>query len=277
MTVEQMHIRYKLLLDKADTQNYADIEPEEIDEFLNMSQERFVKQRYGINNNKRASFESSQKRTDDLQELVRSYTSSVATSSVAENKENGFFVSLPADYWFMINEEVSIESPGCDPITPASGNLKDLATYIVTSGTISYAGTDYTTGQTFKVDQGTFEYQGTGTFVESNQSRTGVTPLQHDDYNKVISDPFNKPDKDQVMRLMLDGKVELLSNGKFQLKEYFCRYLKKPNAIDLENLIDCELAEHTHQEIVEIAVSLTLETIESRRYQTNLNELNKQE
>lgn len=277
MTIDEMHIRYKLLLDKADTQNYPDIEPEEIDEFLNMSQERFVKQRYGINNNKRASFESSQKRTDDLQELVKNYESSVTTSQVASNKEYGFFVDLPADYWFMVNEEAKISSPGCNPVTPASGSLKDQTPYIVTSGTITFNGTEYTKGQVFITNVGTLEYTGTGKFVEAVSKRVSVSPLQHDDYNKVKSDPFNKPATSQVMRLMLDGKVELLSDGSFKFDTYYCRYLKKPVNMDLDGSIDCELAEHTHQEIVDMAVSITLESIESQRYQTHLNELNKQE
>jgi len=277
MTVTEMHITYKLLLDKADTNNYPDIEPEEIDLFLNLSQSRFVKQRYGVTNPKRATFESTQKRTDDLREIIKNAELTVPTSQVTDNKPNGFFVSLPADYWFMINEEVSLKAPGCNPITPASGSLKDQTAYIVTSGTITFNSIDYTKGKVFVTNVGILTYTGTGVFREVELKRTGVRPLQHDDYNRVVTDPFNKPWKNQVLRLMLDDKVELLTDGSFELETYFFRYIKKPVDIKLSTSTNCELAEQTHQEIVEMAVSMTLENIESQRYQTQLNELNKQE
>lgn len=54
-------------------------------------------------------------------------------------------------------------------------------------------------------------------------------------------------------------------------------YLKRPATVSLEDNIDCDLAEHTHQEIVEQAVSWTLESIESGRFQTQITQVNKTE
>ena len=272
-----MHITFKLLLDKADTDNYPDIESEEIDLILNLAQARFVKQRYGITNNKLSTLESTQKRTDDLRELIKNGELTVPTTQSLSNKPNGFFVSLPVDYWFLINEEVRLKAPGCNPITIASGDLKDQTAYIVTSGTITFNNVVYTKGQVFVTNVGITTYSGTGTFREAETKRTGVRPLTHDDYNRAVIDPFNKPWKNQVLRLMLDNSIELLTDGSFELETYYLRYIKKPIDMQISTTTNCELAEHTHQEIVEMAVSITLETIESQRYQTQLNELNKQE
>lgn len=281
MTITEMHIRFKLMLDKADTENYPNVEPEEVDTFLNLAQERFVKQRYGITNSKRAPFEATQKRTDDLRELVRNYTTTLAANTI-DNKPTGRFTnSMPNDYWFMLNEEADILAPTCKP-TPASGALKNGVRYIVTSGSIAitrYTGvtTVYSKGDSFTIVSGTATYTGSGKFTEGEEKRVPVKPIQHDDYNKVIDDPFNKPWKNQVMRLMYNGEVELLSDGIIDIQQYHFRYLKKPIDVRLSTLTDSELADHTHQEIVDMAVSIALENIESQRYQTQLNEVNKQE
>ena len=76
---------------------------------------------------------------------------------------------------------------------------------------------------------------------------------------------------------MLNGEVELLTNGTFALQEYHFRYIKKPIEVSLVGGVSCELADHTHQEIVDMAVSMALEDMESQRYQSHLSELNKQE
>ena len=272
-----MHIMFKVLTDKVDTLNYPNFEPEEIDLLLNMAQERFIKQRYGTTNQKRKPIESNQKRTDDLREVVKNGQLSVTTTQTVDNKEHGFFVTLPGDYWFLINEEVSLWSKGCNPITPASGDLVDQQTYIVISGSITYDSIDYTAGQKFKADAGDLTYTGTGKFFEAVYSRTGVRPMQHDDYNRVINDPFGKPWPNQVARLMYESDVELLTDGTFQLDTYFFRYIKEPISMNITTSTNCELADQTHQEIVEMATLLALEDIESPRYQTYLGELSKQE
>ena len=90
MTISEMHIKFKILTDKLDTLNYPNFEPEEIDELLNMSQERFIKQRYGTTNTKRSPLESTQKRMDDLREVIKNGQLSVTTTQTADNKENGY-------------------------------------------------------------------------------------------------------------------------------------------------------------------------------------------
>jgi hypothetical protein len=100
---------------------------------------------------------------------------------------------------------------------------------------------------------------------------------------KMIKDPFNKPTNNQIRRMFYQDKVELITDGTSQIDSYFLRYIKKPSDVSLAAYQanpangNCELSEHTHREIVELAVSMALENIESRRYQTNLAEVVKQE
>lgn len=228
MTSVEMNLAFRFGMDKLDSLNMPNFLDSEIDLLLNQAQERFIKQRYGINNNKRQSFEETQKRTDDLKELV--YTVNLTPlAQTVNNKPNGVFVTLPSttgqEYWFALNEECTIQLIDCHENTITR--------------------------------------------------RVPVRPIQHDDYNKIITDPFDRPYEYEVVRLMENGQVELITDGSI-VTIYHLRYLKRPVKI-VYNIVDCELSEHTHSEIVDGAIQLALEGIEARRQQTFNNITNTDE
>ncbi len=218
MTIGDAHQAFKLELDKIDSLNYPNLLPEEIDYFLNKAQENFVKQRYGNTNNKRQSFEQSQKRTDDLKALVKNAILTPA-SNVPDNIDpNAQFVELPVDYWFTVQERCKIGHPTCHN------------TSII---------------ETVEVDV-----------------------IDHDNFNKIISNPFRKPNNSKVLRIMAYNQTELIHAPQVTIFEYYLRYLKKPIQVSLSGNITFELSDHTHEEIVNEAVSLALESIESIRTKT---------
>lgn len=104
-----------------------------------------------------------------------------------------------------------------------------------------------------------------------------VRPIQHNDYDKILNDPFNRPNTTKVLRLMAEGKVELITASGYTLGTYYLRYIKKPDRMDITIGTTCELPEDVHQEIVDGAVALALENIESRRTQTFDKIINTQE
>jgi len=113
--------------------------------------------------------------------------------------------------------------------------------------------------------------------VSDSGRRVSVKPITHDRYNKIINDPFNKPDKDTVYRLGYGGSthgnhVELICGENQSVSIYYLRYLKNPPQISTDQ--DCVLAEHTHREIIRMAVVDALETVEQPRYQSSKIELN---
>lgn len=219
MTAQEQQQAFKFGMDKLDSLNYPNFPPLEIDLLLNQAQDRFVKQRYGSTNTKRQSFEETQKRTDDLKNVVKSVILTPLTSQ-STNKPNGVFIQLPTDYWFAINEECDIQYLDCH-----------------NSSTIK---------------------------------RIPVKPIQHDDYNKLVTDPFNKPWEYEIVRLETDTYIELITGNSQTVQNYYLRYIKKPVRIDSVNSpnVNCELSEHTHMEIVSIAIDIALEGIESRRLNT---------
>src|SRR6476660_6298555 len=95
MTISEMHIAFKFGCDKIDSLNYPNFTITEIDLLLNQAQGRIIKQRYGINNFKKQSFEETEKRVDDLKNLVYSVILTPNTHTSLD-KPNGVTVDLPS-------------------------------------------------------------------------------------------------------------------------------------------------------------------------------------
>ena len=96
--------------------------------------------------------------------------------------------------------------------------------------------------------------------------RVEVIPITHLEVSKSLRDPFAKPNNEKVLRLMIAGKVELISNC--TIVNYQLRYLRQPVKMSLSGNITCELSEHIHNELVDTAVSIALEGIEGKRTQS---------
>lgn len=185
---------------------------------MNTYQDEFIKQRYGVTNNKRQSFEQSQKRIDDLKNLVINIILAPQPNNQDNIDVNAQFVELPVDYWFTVQERVDITYKDCH-------------------------GNDVT-------------------------EKANVRAITHDNFNEVINDPFNKPNNKKVLRLMAQGFTELIHAPNVTIDFYNLRYIKKPRRVSLTGNVTFELSEHTHEEIVNGAVSLALESIESMRIKT---------
>lgn len=104
-----------------------------------------------------------------------------------------------------------------------------------------------------------------------------IRPIEHNEFSKVIKDPFKKPNTSKVLRLMENGRIELVHASNVTLNSYKLRYIKEPVRISLSASIDCELSAHTHTEIVDMAVQIALEYVESKRQPTFNNILNTNE
>jgi len=108
MTVAEMHTEFKFRMDKMDSLNYPNFLPEEIDLILNNAQERIVKQRYGFTNLKRQSFEETQKRIEDLKNIVVNAVLTTQPYASDNIDASARFVNLPTDHWFTIQERCKL-------------------------------------------------------------------------------------------------------------------------------------------------------------------------
>ena len=132
--------------------------------------------------------------------------------------------------------------------------------------------------------------------------RVGATPVQTDDLNDALADPFNRPDfnageviatygksstdTSTVLNPEGTGSVYLYSDGTFSIDTVFIEYIKYPNRMWFGNYdvtsdlrpkfagnayvyqsgvdtpVNCELNSHVHPEIVDQAVLIASQLIE---------------
>lgn len=92
-------------------------------------------------------------------------------------------------------------------------------------------------------------------------------PIQHNDYSKLIHNPFGKPTNEKILRLTTEDGVELLYPSGATVNNYRLRYIKRPQKMNIRSTpkVDCELPEMVHQEIVNLSISMALENIEAQR------------
>jgi hypothetical protein len=132
MTVNEMHIAIDLELNKLNSNLYDNILPQEKDYFLNRAQERLIKQRYGAKSNaKREGFEMSQKRIDDLQNLLvpNYYDKAYKLPTLDFDYETKVRFFLPNDYWFLTSQRSRILKNDCGEISVS--DLEETFSYAV--------------------------------------------------------------------------------------------------------------------------------------------------
>jgi len=99
--------------------------------------------------------------------------------------------------------------------------------------------------------------------------------VQQDDLEKLRVDPFNKTSVLEPLAYFEDGGIYVLQDSTFTIGNLKLTYLRKPTVIVYTNTTSelCELSEHTHKEIIQIAVNIAIENIESRRLQTQTEQV----
>lgn len=234
MTIQECHYQFKLGMDRIDTQGAEDFNVLEIDWLLNEAQVMFLQKRYSADKNtKRRGFENTQVRIDDLSTLVIKYP---------------IQVPLPA---LLLDAGVY------------EADLNLLAypyMHLVSAYTILNLGNDC-----FKT--------------------VNLRFVQHDDYRESLKDPFNEPSIEWIPynfgRATSDGKAPsmYIYGGKLPstaISNVYIEYIKQPRKISfggytyIDGIVypptNLEFPEHTHQEIVDIALQIAAMNIESPEY-----------
>lgn len=118
--------------------------------------------------------------------------------------------------------------------------------------------------------------------TNSLSTLVGGVQVDNDELNILLKDPFWSPDAIQPLFYIMGNSIVYETKGAFTVTNTVLTYIKQYNKIQYGTQyinpttdINTELPEHLHQEILDIAISMTLENIDSQRYQTNLNELTK--
>jgi len=100
-----------------------------------------------------------------------------------------------------------------------------------------------------------------------------VRIVELDELYKMQENPFARGNAISPVASITADQVRILQDSeRFILKGSRLDYIRQPEKISLPLTQSCELAEHTHQEIVDQAVQYILELIESPRFQTKAAE-----
>ena len=236
MTIQEAHIRLKVLVDKVDSSYYEELLPEEIDEFLDEAYNRRVKRIYGKNNIYSRGFEELQKRTDDLKNLVKSaYCTLSAVPYYQEADDNVYRADLSNLF-----SDINLQNP-----------LEDQYMFYLKA-----------TAKTCK-----------GNCCKFNR----VKLAQQDDLSSIAGDPFNKPTAERPIVFFEDSDVFVWA-GKDTVESILITFLKKPKKVNIgtygDPVQEFEISSHVVEEIVVDASQIIIETIESKRVQTNPQNLN---
>lgn len=97
--------------------------------------------------------------------------------------------------------------------------------------------------------------------------------VQHDDLYSILYDPFNTTTYDKIKFTIQENFIDVHSDNTFFTTFVTIKYIRQPNKMDFNLGVGCELPQHTHQEIVEMAVQSILEAIQDPRYQTQSREV----
>ena len=287
-----------MLLDKINSFQADTLLPNEVYRALNMAQEAFIKQRYGRANKYGRGFEEIQKRIDDLAPLLVDANININYSQqVGENHFRDVVCLLPNDiqdapnnslpYMFLVNVRASLKYVGCK----VKLNVEE-DDYWQWGPDEETDDTDNSTSLQALLESNEV---GVGSIVPRveveeplSTLKTAHTTLckfvQNDDIFTVLKDPFNTTKltspiysmsgfsgtytDEQGEEITLSvPQIEIYTDSTFFVDTVHIRYIRTPN--DIAEDQDCQLANHTHQEIVNMAVDLLLESISDPRYKSH--------
>lgn len=204
--------------------------------FINEAIDKFYKTRYSGVNFKAQGFEQTQKRIDDLRTLIKNkkYTE----GSINKSDRNSYSVELPEDYVLLLGDTAGIQPSNLNECWETN----ERGEYI-----IKYTDTLESTIETL-------DRQLSNSLSEHKLKYCQARPL----------------------KLIQDNNVILYTDGNYKISEYQITYLAKPSKIDSSNITNTEytdLPEHTHMEIVKMAIQIYLATKPMQHYNAYSNEI----
>lgn len=241
MTDRQFQIEFERRLQLMDPElvRTNKLNSDTIFSFINEAIDKFYKTRYSGINAKTEGFEQSQKRIDDLRNLIKTFD----YSDNIDSQGNVFKVELPEDYALLLGDTAGIipldEYSECWP-------LDENGDYL-----IKYNDTIEATIET--IDK---------------------------QLNNSLSEHILKYCTARPLRLIQGNQINLYTDGKYSIQRYNIVYLSCPKFLDSKNITNSEytsLPEHTHMEIVKMAVQLYLATKPMQHYSAYSAEVNNME
>ena len=200
------------------------------------------------------------------------------------------FETVEIDFWLneAIRKFVKTRYSGVNPkresFEETEKRTNDLRTLINTTSISAGQSETFPNGTPFTLpSEYWFAIQEEATIAEGavTLGRFGITECTYDEYRQKLDDPFSEHilhyGAAKPIKLFDTTQVELVSDGNYTISHYHLTYLKKPTEVEHTAPVNCNLPEHTHDEVVKLAANMMLENIEQPRYQSHMNEVNTME
>lgn len=293
MTTKEIHIAIEQQVQRFNAFVFDDFMPEQLDLIVNAQINKFIKQRYSaLSNNKNKGFEETTKRLMDLHTLVTPYT--MLPSLPTSTKEVVY--SLPTNFLFPVELAASVYVTHVSIATSPSYSLVYKGTVNSSSSEIAspenghfvcvsekgiFGGYKDSDGNPITVAELTdiLLYNGAWTKVSISAFNEVVQNvpmrlLENEYFAELLKSPFAKSSWRTPAGILRNSKLYGFHDEKFILKEVKLTYIRKPLTLDVSSSpdTDCDLPEHTHEEIVSMAVQHILGVIESSRYDKSATE-----
>jgi len=175
-----------------------------------------------------------------------------------------------ADYNLQVFAETTL-TPVSD-----SNTLMLLTTYASASAIVAHwthpvTEVVTTVSYPYPADSETFKYR---KYKESGAAqKEKMSFVQHDDLYSLLSDPFNTTTYDKIKYTIQENFIDVHSDETFFTTFVDIKYIRQPKRMNKTLGVGCELAPHTHNEIVEMAIQSILEAISDPRYNTQSREV----
>jgi len=199
--------------------------------WLNKAQEMFVISRYNGNNLVGKAFEQSQQLIDDLRVLLvkdeHLDVRYLGNSLSAIDEFHADYAEFPDNQLFLINQKSEV-----------SYHFPEIS---------------YSTASDKRVADSTHR-----NMVVSNRYS------QSDDVFKLLSDPFNKTKSTSPLTDISEKGITIYTDKTFLVKDVIITYIRRAKELSLTEdnnsyTTVCELPQHTHKEIIQLAVDLFLQ------------------
>lgn len=237
MTLREIHKQFDIYLDKIASESYPEILPTEKDVFINNAIDSLVKTRYGKNNIYKVGFEEIQKRTDELDSLVKTKFPLLSEVVYEDNTYKAHVNTLYDDidklnlftdrYWFYLKSFALVNSETC-------GN----------------------------------RYVECKLIQQDDLSRVLKDPFNKPTKDKVL---IYFEDDGILIKCAENNTVE---NFKLTFLKQPAKVFVDTSDTTGNSDIQCDLPESLHVDIVKLAVKEALEVLEIPRQQTYQNNLN---
>lgn len=102
--------------------------------------------------------------------------------------------------------------------------------------------------------------------------------VTHDQLEDFLDDPYHKPDFNEAFLLFEGNSIHIITNGQYSIEAINITYMTYPDKVDFLAPVNCNLPEHTHQEIVDAAVRLYIAAVgDNDRFNTESQTIKEQE